>query len=302
MENIKDNKWIRPALLLGVLSLLSLLILFQLYRHPETSLIFLSLPNPGTLACNLSCLGIRPFLQVLGEIGKGLLLIFMSFSFLYALSRTALRILRTLTFLDHAKHNAVPDRDFVQSSILENVTVFKDSLPLAFTGGFLKPRIFLSTKLVDILDENELRAVILHESYHQRSKDPLKGLAISFISDFLFFLPVSNFLKRAFGLTSELMADAHSVRSQADPTDLVSSLLKVQKLCGSAASWFFDPTTERANRLLGQPSKIPIPLRRAFLTIILLVIAAFFALVPVKKNITSMFIDHDKTCVLRSGR
>ncbi len=174
-------------------------------------------------------------------------------------------------------------------------------MPLAFTGGFMKPRIFLSTKLAEILDEKELRAVILHESHHQRSKDPFKGLVVSFISDFLFFLPVSNYLKKAFHLTSELTADACSVSSEVDPLDLVSSLLKVQKLNGPAASWFSDPTTVRANHLLGQPARIPLPLKRAFLTFALLAISAFVALVPVKKSVSSLFIDHDKTCVLRSG-
>jgi len=290
-----------PALLLGVISGLSLLIFFQLYRHPETALLLLSLPSPEAFACNLRCLGITPFLQVLGEAGKALLLVFMSVSFLYALFRTVSRILRTLAFVDRSERLAVPLGTVPPFPFPENVTVFEDRLPLAFTGGFLKPRIFLSTKLMEILDEKEIRAVVLHESHHQRSKDPLKGLMVSFLSDFLFFLPVSRFLSRAFRLSSELTADAYSVSSQADPLDLVSSLLKVRKLNGPAASWFFDPTTERAKHLLGQPAAISLPLKRAFLTLVLLVLTAFIALVPVKKSVSSLFIDHDKTCALRSG-
>jgi len=301
MGKIKAKAWTSPVLLLGGLSLLSLLIFFQLYRHPETALLLLSLPSPEAFTCNLRCLGIMPFLQVLGEAGKALLLVFMSFSFLYALSRAALRILRTLAFVDRAERNALPFGDTPRFPFLENVTVFADRLPLAFTAGFLKPRVFLSTRLVDILDEKELRAVILHESHHQRSKDPLKGLVVSFISDLLFFLPVSRFLHKTYHLTSEMTADAYSVSSQADPLDLVGSLLKVQKLNGPAASWFFDPTTERAKHLLGQPARIPLPLKKTFLTIVLLAISAFIALVPVKKSVSSLFINHDKTCVLRSG-
>ncbi len=290
-----------PVLLLGGLSVISLLIFFQLYRHPETALLLLSLPSPEAFSCNLRCLGVTPFLQVLGETGKALLLVFMSLSFLYALFRTGSRILRTSTFIDRAGRNAVPFKDVSRFPFLENVTVFEDSLPLAFTGGFLKPRIFLSTKLVEILDEKELHAVVLHESHHQRSKDPLKGLMVSLISDFLFFLPVTSFLTKTFRLTSELTADAYSVGSQADPLDLVSSLLKVQKLNGPAASWFFDPATERAKHLLGQAATISLPIKRAVLTLVLLAITTFIALVPVKKSVTSLFIDHDKTCALRSG-
>lgn len=302
MGNIKAKAWTNPVLLLGGLSLLSLLIFFQLYRHPETALLLLSLPSPEAFTCNLRCLGIMPFLQVLGEAGKALILVFMSFAFLYVISRTVVRILRTLAFVDRAERNAVPFRDVSRFPFLESVTVFKDRLPLAFTGGFLKPRVYLSTKLVDILDEKELRAVILHESHHQRSKDPLKGLVVSFISDFLFFLPISRFLKKTYHLTSEMTADAYSVSSQADPLDLVGSLLKVQKLNGPATSWFFDPTTERAKHLLGQPSRIPMPLKKTFLTIVLLAITTMIALIPVKKSVSSLFIKHDKTCVLRMSR
>jgi len=301
MGKIKAKAWTSPVLLLSGLSLLSLLILFQLYRHPETALLLLSLPSPEAFTCNLRCLGIMPFLQVLGESGKALLLVFLSFSFLYAFFRTAQRILLTLAFVERAERNAVPLMDLSRFPFLDNVTVFEDRLPLAFTGGFLKPRVYLSTKLVGILDEKELRAVILHESYHQRSKDPLKGLFVSFISDFLFFLPLSRFLKKTYHLTSEMTADSYSVSSQADPLDLVGSLLKVQKINGPAASWFFDPTTERAKHLLGQPARIPMPLKMAFLTIVLLAITTMIALVPVKKSVSSLFIDHDKTCVLRSG-
>ncbi len=301
MGNLKTKTWTNPALLLGGLSLFFLLISFQLYRHPETALLFLSLPSPAAFSCNLRCLGIVPFLQVLGETGKAFILVFLSASFLYTLFRTVKMILRTMTFVERASRSAVPINSALRVPSVENVTLFEDRSPLAFTGGFLRPRIFLSTRLMEILDEKEFRAVVLHESHHQRSKDPLKGLVISFISDFLFFLPVSSFLKRTFHLTSELTADAYSIRSQSDPLDLVSSLLKVQKLNGPAASWFFDPTEVRAKQLLGKPTTISLPLKKAFFTLVLLAITAFIALVPVKKSVSSLFINHDKTCALRSG-
>lgn len=291
----------RLGLLLGGLSLVFLALLLQLYRHPETAVLLVSLPSPDAAVCAVRCLGIAPFLQVLGETGQSLLLFVISFSFLYAVYRTVLRISRTLAFVDRAERKAVPFGDVSRYPFLENVTIFEDRLPLAFTGGFLKPRVFLSTRLMDVLDEKELRAVVLHEAHHQNSHDPLKGMIVSFLSDFLLFLPVGGFLKKAYSLTAEMAADAHSVDLKTEPSDLAGSLLKVRRLSGSAASWFFDPVTERARRLLGQPSSIPLPLKRTFLTIILLAVSVFVALVPVKKGVTSLFINHDKTCVLRSG-
>lgn len=301
MAGIKDKARLRPVPLIGALSLFSLFVSVRLFGHPETVLLLFSLPAPAAFACDIRCLGIMPFLQVLGQAGKALLLLFISFSFLYALFRTALRIQRTAVFVDGAERNAVPSGNISRFPFLDDATVFEDRRPLAFTGGFLKPRVFLSTKLLDVLDEKELRAVVLHESRHQRSKDPLKELAVSFLSDFLFFLPVSGFLRKTYHLATEMTADAFSVSSQADPLDLVSSLLKVQKINGPAASWFFDPTTERVRRLLGRPARLPLPLNKVAITVVLLAVTAMIALVPVKKSVSSLFIGHDRTCALRSA-
>jgi len=287
--------------LLGGLAVIFLFVLFQLSRHPETAVLLVSLPDPAALSCNLRCVGIAPFLQVLGEGLKALLLISMSAFFVYALYRTVRRILRTWSFIERAGRSAFSASSVPPLPFLENVTVFENRLPWALTAGFFKPKILISSGLIKALDENELRAVVLHETHHQESKDPLKGLFVSFISDFLFFLPVSRLLKNVYDLTSEMSADARSIERQADPLDLAGSLLKVQKLSGPAASWFFDPTTERAKHLLGEPSKIRLPFKKIFLTVVFLAISTAVALIPVRKSVTAMFVDHDKTCVLNAS-
>ena len=292
----------RPGLLLGALSLFFFGVLIGLLRHPEIAVLLISLPSPGAFACNVRCLGLTPFLQVLGEAGKAILLVFLSGTFLYALYRTALRINRTLKFMEALERRAAPSGNVPRASFLNDVTIFEDIRPLALTAGFLKPRVFLSTKFVEALEEKELRAVVLHELHHRDSRDPLKGLAISFISDLLFFLPISRFLRKAHSLTSELAADAHSIENLADPLDLASSLLKVGRIGGPAASWFFDPATERIKHLLGERSSVRRPLARALITAVLLAVTTFIALVPIRKSLSSMFIEHDKTCVLRQGR
>lgn len=289
----------RVGLISAALSLMFLFVLFQLARHPETLPLLTTLPNPDVLVCNIRCLGLMPFLQVLGETGRGLILIVMSFSLLYASARMGLRIARTWKVLERIDRKAVLDKDVSRPSFLGNATVFEDPRSLAFTGGLLKPRVFLSTKLLETLDEEELRVIVLHESHHQRSKDPLKSLAVSFVSDFLFFLPVSKFLKKAYLLESETTADARSVELQGDLLAIVGLLLKAGKLDGLQASWFVDPTTERVKRLLGERTRIVPSFKKIVLATVLLAITAFIALVPLKKNLVSMFISHDQTCVLR---
>jgi Zn-dependent protease with chaperone function len=290
------------GILLAVVSLPFMLAFILLARHPEAAGVLLSLPSPATLACNIRCLGLAPTLAVLGEAGRAILLIFISLSFIYALVRTVQRVLRTRAFVGRTERKAVLLATLPPFPLSEQVTVFEDRLPLAFTGGFLKPRILVSTGLLGILSENELRAVILHEIRHRESRDPLKGLAVSFLSDFLFFLPLSRFLKTRHSLSCEMAADAHSVERQANPVDLASSLLKVERSRGPAAAWFFDPSSERLQYLLGQGSTIRQPFARILLSALALAILVLISLAPFDKSVSAAFMNHDKTCAMRSVR
>ncbi len=291
----------RIGLIATTLSLVFLFVLVLLARHPEAIALLTALPNPSALACDISCLGLGPFLLVLGEIGRGLILIAMLVSLLYAAVRTGLRIARTWSFLEQVDQKAVLDRDVARPAFLGEATIFAHPQPLAFTGGLLRPRIFLSTRLLETLSEDDLQVVVLHEAHHQRSKDPLKSLAVSFVSDFLFFLPVSRFLKRVFLLETEIAADVRSVERTGDATDVAGVLLKTSKLEGVHASWFFDPTTERIKRLLGEQARIVPTFKTIVLAGVLLALTAVITLVPLKKSLITLFIQHDQTCVLRAG-
>ena len=127
----------------------------------------------------------------------------------------------------------------------------------------------------------------------------MKSFLASFLADFLFFIPVSRFLKDAYLLRVEMRADLHSVNHRADPLDLAGSLLKVRKLNGLAASWFFDPTAERLKRLLGVRTTVRPPSTRVALTAAVLAVSVFLSLVPLKTSVTSMFINHHRTCAMR---
>ena len=127
-------------MLLAALGLATFLILFQLFRHPETTVLLVSLPrDPSALACNLRCLGVAAFLQVLAETGKALFLITLSLSFLYALIRAAARYLRASDFMERAMKNAVSRDEIPNVAFASDVTLFRNPLPLAFTAGFVKP-------------------------------------------------------------------------------------------------------------------------------------------------------------------
>jgi Zn-dependent protease with chaperone function len=278
------------------------LVVIQLARRPETVALLVSLPGPAALICDIQCVGVLPFLQVVGEAGKALLMIAISGAFLYALLRMARRISWTWALIARAESGAVPALRLPPFPFLDRVTVFEGRQPLAFAAGFMKPKIYVSRGLVESLGENELHAVIRHEARHQKSKDPLKGLLVSFVSDLLFFLPVSRLLKNAYHLTEEMAADVRSVRSPAEAADLASSLLRVRQLSGAGASMFFDPVLARARNLTGEPLRISAPFKKLVLAVVFLALSAFVVMIPVRKSVTAMFLEHDKACVLNADR
>lgn len=293
------RSWAGPVL--AAFASIFLFILFLLLDHPETAVLLFSLPSPAAFACNIRCLGIGPTLQVIGEGGRALLLMVLSISFFYAVVRCVRRVLRTRAFLDEVERKTVRNDGIAGTVASGNAILFDDSRPLAFTGGFLEPKVFISTKLTEVLSGEEVRAVVLHELHHRAARDPLKSLLASFLSDFLFFVPAGRFLKASRSLAAEFAADEYSLAGDVDAADLAGSLLKVQRAAAPAISGFFDPTTERAKRLLGEPSSVRTPLARFLLSIFVLAVAAWIATVPIKKSVSDLFLNHDKTCVLRSG-
>ncbi len=48
----------------------------------------------------------------------------------------------------------------------------------AFVLGAVRPRIYLGADLIDVLDRDELRAVLLHEEHHRRTRAPLRLAAL----------------------------------------------------------------------------------------------------------------------------
>src|SRR5206468_7180193 len=93
------------------------------------------------------------------------------------------------------------------------VDVVADDRPFSFCYWFLRPRICLSTALVDRLDIDELRAVLLHERYHLRQRDPLRLVIARYFAAGLYVVPVVDELVGFFTLQKEIAADQAAVRA-----------------------------------------------------------------------------------------
>jgi Zn-dependent protease with chaperone function len=93
------------------------------------------------------------------------------------------------------------------------IDVVADARPFSFCYWFLRPRICLSTALVARLDTDELRAVLLHERYHLRQRDPLRLVVARYFAAGLYVVPVVDELVGFYTLQKEIAADQAAVRA-----------------------------------------------------------------------------------------
>lgn len=94
----------------------------------------------------------------------------------------------------------------------EEVVLLQLPDPTAFCFGFFRPRICLSTGLVNLLSQKQLQAVLSHEDYHRKRFDPLRILLLNTLCSTLFFLPFVQEWRRLIEIQLELNADQYAVQ------------------------------------------------------------------------------------------
>ncbi len=186
-------------------------------------LFFFKINHNGTdLKCSWQCLGTPVVLFLLGGGFRFIVFLFLAFIFWRALLRLVRRLKETTAFQKRLESSASS-----RSQGGLHYFVFPLPFPLALTVGWLKPRIFLSTSLLETLSPEELKTVLFHEAFHQKRRDPLKNLLLSFLFDLVFFLPFSKKMSQLLGVTNELQADFFSLKKGQDITSLLTSLDKM---------------------------------------------------------------------------
>jgi Zn-dependent protease with chaperone function len=96
----------------------------------------------------------------------------------------------------------------------------------SFAYGALTPRVAISHGLFEGVSEDELAAVLEHESYHVRNLDPLKVLLVRALPATFLFLPALSALRTRYVAGRELAADRRAVK-ECGRTPLAAALLKV---------------------------------------------------------------------------
>jgi hypothetical protein len=123
---------------------------------------------------------------------------------------TSVALIRSLL----ARRVAVPRRVARlarELALVGRIDVVADKRPFSFCYWFRRPRICLSTALVRRLDDDELRAVLIHEHYHLRHRDPLRVVVARYFAAGLYVVPIVDELASFYALQKEIAADEAAV-------------------------------------------------------------------------------------------
>jgi Zn-dependent protease with chaperone function len=133
---------------------------------------------------------------------------------------------------------------------LHGAWVISDDRPQAFCAGLLRPRVYLSTGALEVLDASALASVLAHEQHHARRRDPLRFACGRVLAAALFFIPAQRRLVERQRALAEIGADEAAVFSAGgDRAGLASAMLSFSQASGEDAVGI-DP--ERVDYLLGE--------------------------------------------------
>ena len=121
----------------------------------------------------------------------------------------------------------------------------------AFVLGPLRPEIFVSRSLLQSLDADELEAVLLHEEHHQRTRAPLRTLALGAWTQLVGLIPVvGGWIDRRLAQL-EIDADRYAMAGGATPATLASALVKCDSSAASPALGYGSAADVRLRQLVG---------------------------------------------------
>jgi Zn-dependent protease with chaperone function len=112
----------------------------------------------------------------------------------------------------------------------KTISVLQTELPLAFSSGFLRPRVYLTTGLIEKLNEQERDIIERHELAHTKQFDPLLKYVFSLLSAF-FPRSIEDRLNRTMTLAIEQSADETVLKQVRDEALISRTILKVVRLC-----------------------------------------------------------------------
>lgn len=150
------------------------------------------------------------------------------------------------------------------TGIATRLVCFADLRPLAFCAGLLRPRVWISTGAVAVLASDELEAVLWHEAYHLRHRDPLRIFVARVLAHLLFPFPLIRGLATRFEVAKELDADQEATRAQGGVAGLAGALYALGRrplpfAPSEVALGPWSLTRVRVDQLCGEPEEVLLP-------------------------------------------
>lgn len=127
-------------------------------------------------------------------------------------------------------HKLTAEMNATYGSGERHFVIVSQPAPLAITMGFIHPKIVLSTGLVNLLEKEELEAVIAHEMAHLKSRDPLTYFIMTLCSSVIWYIPILKWLNQQYRILKELAADDFAIEKQETSIHISSALLKMLKV------------------------------------------------------------------------
>lgn len=102
--------------------------------------------------------------------------------------------------------------------------------PLIAIVGFLRPRLFVASQVLELLTPEEISAAVAHENGHLAARDNLKRGLLQACRDALLIIPSGRLLDKAWSEASEEAADENAARQgKGVALDLASALVKIAR-------------------------------------------------------------------------
>ena len=108
------------------------------------------------------------------------------------------------------------------------VLVVNSPKPFAYCFG-IQPKIYISTKLVEMLSAGELEVVLRHEKHHLDNRDTLTMMLAGIIESLLPFFPLISDIIRQYRIERELSADGAAGAGVKGNKHLTKVLIKLLK-------------------------------------------------------------------------
>ncbi|MCL6457998.1 MAG: M48 family metalloprotease [Gorillibacterium sp.] len=110
-----------------------------------------------------------------------------------------------------------------------DMIVVQDDAFVGLTIGLWRPRIVLSTAVLDRFTDEEVKAILLHEWYHCRNRDNLKQFFSTLLAEAFGYLPIIKPVLAYAKTWQELFADRFAIQQMGTSLHLGNVLLKLVK-------------------------------------------------------------------------